>query len=279
MTTKIRPHGRAKYVIEKCRCEICRSAARAYERKRRRQLAYGRLPYVDAEPVRQHVRALQVAGLGWKRIAAMAGVTTSVVWKLLYGDPARGMAPSKRVRPATAEKILAVQASIDNLAPGLPIDATGTRRRVHALVACGWSQKKLGERIGLTAANFHASITGELVTVDTARKVRALYDQLWNEPPPEQTHREKIAASRARNLARARGWAPPLAWDDDLIDDPAATPEGTAPPARPIRKLPPADELRYLLQADSPELVAARFGVSVKTLRGALTHADQRAAS
>ena len=49
----------------------------------------------------------------------------------------------------------------------------------------------------------------------TARKVADLYDQLWDQP-----------GNRAKsiNLARARGWALPLAWDDDEIDDPAATP-------------------------------------------------------
>jgi hypothetical protein len=35
-------------------------------------------------------------------------------------------------------------------------------------------------------------------------------------------HRERISVSRTINRAKAAGWASPLAWDDDTIDDPTA---------------------------------------------------------
>jgi len=37
----------------------------------------------------------------------------------------------------------------------------------------------------------------------------------------------------ATRRAAARGWAPPLAWDDDTIDDPNATPDLGAETPRP----------------------------------------------
>jgi hypothetical protein len=277
-TKKIRPHGRAKYVVEKCRCHTCRTDARAYERNRRRQRAYGRQAYVDAEPVREHVRQLQAAGLGWKRIAALAGLDHSVVWKLIYGDRSRFDGPSKRIRPATAEKILAVRATLDNLGDTVPVDATGTRRRLEALVAIGWSKSKLADRLGMLPSNFGGVMQRGQLHAATVRAVRKLYDELWNVRPPEETHRDKISASRARRYAREHGFAPPLAWDDDQIDDPDARPDGVEP-RRARGSLPPADELRFLLNAgESRAAIAARFGVREDTVERALKRADFTAA-
>jgi hypothetical protein len=49
-----------------------------------------------------------------------------------------------------------------------------------------------------------------------------VYDELWNQAPPQETKQQRGAISRARGYARARGWLGPLAWDDDLIDLPPA---------------------------------------------------------
>lgn len=201
----------------------CRSTNKAaYERYRTRQKAYGRWePYVDAEPARAHVRALQAAGMGWRRIAAVAGLSTNVVSKLLYGCSPRGMAPSKRIRPDTAAKLLAV--TVD-LADHQTVDATGTRRRIHALVACGWSFAKLANKLGMTNTNLIALVDRPQVIVAKHRAVAELYEQLWNEEPPNSTHRDKISVNRARNMARREGWSLPMDWDEDTIDDPTATP-------------------------------------------------------
>ena len=102
--------------------------------------------------------------------------------------------------------------------------ATGTHRRIQALVATGWSQAKIGGRLGMTPANFAAMMRRDQVTAATERAARAVYDELWNRPPPETGQREKIAAARARNYARANGWAPPLAWDEDQLDAPDGKP-------------------------------------------------------
>lgn len=63
------------------------------------------------------------------------------------------------------------------------------------------------------------------VTVATRDAVRALYDELWDAIPPAAAWRERQATSRARGLAARYGWAPPMAWDDETIDDPAAVPD------------------------------------------------------
>ncbi|MBE4761780.1 hypothetical protein [Streptomyces caniscabiei] len=222
-----RPHGNAKYHLENCRCPICCQAARDYDSNRRRAIAYGRWqPYVDAEPVRQHVHALSEFGIGWMRLARISGVPRGSMSKLLYGDPQRGMAPSKRVLPKNAQAILAVEPTLDNLGARVPVDGTGTRRRLQALVAKGWSQSELARRMGMDRANFGGTITRGLVYASTVRTVNALYDELWR-LDPEQHGVPARWAQQARTLAAARGWAPIGAWDDDRIDDPAAFPDWT----------------------------------------------------
>lgn len=223
-------HGtRNAYVVDKCRCRPCRDAASAYERRRAKDRAYGRDAYVDAAPARAHIQRLQAQGMGWKRIARAAGLNESVVWKIIYGDHSRNLAPSRRVTPKTSEKILAV--TLD-LAPGATIDGTGTRRRLQALVAIGWSISELARRLDALPSNFGATIHGrKQVTVATATKARDLYEQLWDTPAPPSGRHGSVPI-RARNYAKRMGWVPPLAWDDETIDDPAAAPHSDELAAR-----------------------------------------------
>lgn len=98
------------------------------------------------------------------------------------------------------------------------VPAIGTRRRLQALAALGWSQREIARRLDVTQAQVHlwATDTGPtFVLATTAAPIAALYEQLCMTPGP---------AARTRAYAAAAGWAPPLAWDDD-IDDPAARPD------------------------------------------------------
>ncbi|MDF2710608.1 MAG: hypothetical protein K0R62_6260 [Nonomuraea muscovyensis] len=222
-----RPHGNAKYHLEKCRCPICTQAARNYENNRYRAMAYGRWqPFVDAEPVRQHVHALGEFGIGWIRAAKLAGVSTGGVSKLLYGDRLRGLAPSRRVRPETALKLLAVEPTLANLGDRTAVDGAGTRRRLQALVYAGWTQSELARRIQMNRSNFGKTIVSALVEVATLKAVRRLYDELWRVDPVEAGV-PVWRAAEARKTAESRGWAPIGAWDDDRIDDPNAFPDWT----------------------------------------------------
>lgn len=234
-------HGTyACYTLDACRCLPCAAAVTAYENNRRRQNAYGRGDLVDADPVRAHVNALRAQGMGFKRIAQAAGVSNATMTKLLYGHYAPGpggrdgrgellRGPSKRVTKATARKVLAV--GLD-LADGRVVPADGSIRRVRALVAIGWSQARIASHLGIGRQNFHLG-TGRRaqVTKVTADAVAALYDELSMRLPPETNQRERIAASRSRRYAKARGWLPPLALDDERLDDPTYLPGSIEPDA------------------------------------------------
>ena len=216
-------HGtRTCYVLDKCRCIPCKDANRIVARTTARAQLYGRWePYVDAEPVRQHLMALRAQGLGPKRVATLAGVPHGSLSKLVYGAPERGMAPSKRVRQHTADRILAVTADLDNLGQRTVVDGTGTARRLQALIAAGWSMSKLGRMLGVEPGNFYKNTLGRDVSAMRARAVRDLYECLAFTPPPEGNQRERGAASRSRNRAQAAGWPPPIWWDEDDLDNPA----------------------------------------------------------
>ncbi|MFJ7999030.1 hypothetical protein ACIQ7D_18045 [Streptomyces sp. NPDC096310] len=224
-----REHGSyVKYKLDGCRCLPCRQGEARYRADRSRAIAYGTWqPYVDAEPVRAHVRILGEFGIGWMRLARIAGVPRGTVSKLLYGDPARSMGPSKRLLPKNAAALLAVEPSLDNLGASALIDGTGTRRRLRALVAAGWPQLRLADRLGIDPGNFGYTIRGDRhVKVGTARAAIALYDELWKIDPREHGVRSHVY-ERTRKQAFEARWAPVGAWDDDTIDDPTAFPDWT----------------------------------------------------
>lgn len=212
------------YIQHQCRCDECCTAHNAREQSRRKLKAYGRFDtgLVDAGPVREHLLMLGEFGLGYKRVAALAGLGTTPVRTLIWGRSEPGHRygeMQKRVKRETAEKILCIRPEIHMLAGGTSIPARGAHRRVQALVARGWSMSKIAERIGWTRANFGRMMQSDKVSVTTHRAIAALYAELWDQAPPEESQRDKIAASRARKHAAARNWAPPLAWDDIDLDD------------------------------------------------------------
>ena len=262
-----RPHGEARYNHDGCRCEVCREAVRVGEARRRRARAYGRSSFVDAAPVRAHVGRLRASGLGVERIAMLAEVSPGVVKKLLYGDPARGTAPSRRVRRASATAIMSIKPDLDQLGAGALVDATGTRRRLQALVALGWPQSELARRIGSRESTVGDVLDASRTSVGVFRKVCAVFDELWDKQPPASGRWERAAVTHARRRAARRGWAPPLAWDDDTIDDPDAEPQhavtGDGPPNRRIH----FEDVEFLLATGSTiEAIAERLGAKPATI-------------
>lgn len=280
MTTEIgeAPHHHNLTCVKSYRCRRpeCLARDRDYMRTRSRLLAYGRWqPYVDAEPVRAHVRMLMSHSIGLQRVRALAGIPNGTMSKLLYGDYSRGLKPSKRVRVRTADKLLAVKASLDAVAPCALVDATGTRRRLQALVAVGWPQIELARRLGVDKITVNEQVNHKVATAygSTARSVRDLYDQLWNVAPASRGIAQRwIDESRA--LAKANDWVPSGAWDDDYIDSPAAQPDLGE---RIDRYTAIAEDAHWLIdtQGYTRAQAAHRLGVTGRHLERALTHARE----
>jgi hypothetical protein len=204
---------------------------REYVRWRSRQIAYGRWqPWADAGPVREHVQRLRQAGASYDAIARAAGVNAMTVHRLLHGCPPHGRPAPERIHAAQAHRLLAV-------APGGMSTgrrgAAGSRHRLRALVAVGHGPVVLARQIGVPPHQVHRILGGETRTVSPATDaaVRSVYDRLWNQKPPGQTGRERAAAAAACRQAEREGWPPPMALDNDRIDDPSYRPRARWRPA------------------------------------------------
>ncbi len=179
-----------------------------------------RRPLVDPAPVCAHLKALSSAGIGYRRVASLAGVSTRTLWRILY----QGSRPTQ----ATAAMLLAVHAGAGPAEKWAP--AIGSTRRLQALRALGWSVDYLSARLDMTTtAVSQLALERRTNTFrSTAVKVNALYADLSMTFPPMSP-----AEERNRGFARRRGWFPPLAWDDETLDDPAALP-CLLPPLEPV---------------------------------------------
>lgn len=108
------------------------------------------------------------------------------------------------------------------------VDKTGTDRRIQGLLAIGWRHSDISERLarhlGRRAySDLILKHPGRSVFAATAAAVAAVYDELSMTLGPSQ---------RNRNRARKAGYLPPLSWDDDQLDDPAAAPHTPTTGAR-----------------------------------------------
>ena len=222
-------HGtRAAYVRDQCRCPECTTANTAASNQMHRERTFGRWrPYVDATQARQHIQLLRDVGIGVDQIAKLAGLSSSHLRGLIYPSH-RGKPPFQKVRPETAERILAVPVDDTSRAANSHVDATGTRRRLQALIAVGWAQAWLARELLRSPANLRRSMTSQSVTARTAQLVNDMYERLWDAPPPRQSIAERNASDAARAHATQHRWLPPLAWDDiDEDPDPALDPDAS----------------------------------------------------
>lgn len=162
-------------------------------------------------------------------------------------------------RLARSEYMRARSSGREHPAP-LLMDGTGTRRRIRALYALGWTGSVIARELGVTVgALFDLRVReGRPVYAYTAERMAVVYDRLSATIPPENVY-----ARRARALAQRNGYVPPLAWDDDEIDNPDARPRGIRP--EPSDALDDVLVQRYLTGRavapkgcnPSPELLAA----------------------
>jgi DNA-binding CsgD family transcriptional regulator len=197
-----------------CDCHECIEAGRRYSRRNAKMRARGTVQLVPAAPARTHVLALLQAGMTIRQVEARSGVHRTAI-RVLVGDfPNRR--PSHRVRPATAAALLAVPGETHVPVGTATVDATGTRRRLQALLALGYTGNDLARRLGCSTPTLQIARQCR-VRAATARAVRALYEELENIPGP---------SSRARTYYRSCGYLTPAWWDPDTIDNPAVEPEG-----------------------------------------------------
>lgn len=204
-------HGYARYKLNGCRCRVCVAAVSEYNRRRQMAVTAGTWR-VDAGLVREHLAVLSARGMGYKRCALVAGVSRSTVRRILYG--AGGRPAPATTRHDIATKLLALDVDLGGAAL---VDALGTVRRIQALTAIGWTLTDTGRALGWTSSNLGLLLRQDKVLRRTADAVAGLYERRSGTTGP---------SGRARRMAAARGWVPPLAWTN--IDDPREKPRGVS---------------------------------------------------
>ncbi len=216
-------HGtRAAYVRDRCRCAACTEANRRVSAQAARDAAYGRAgAYTSPGRARRHLQRLRAAGIGLRQITALSGVSNGALTALLYGVAGR---PLRRVHVDTERRLLAVQPDPGNRAAQARVDARGTHRRLHALVADGWALPVLATELDRDLRALNKILARARVTAGTAAEVAALYGRLEQVAPPQGTPAQRRAVRAAQQLASERGWLPSSTWDDIDHDEAPADP-------------------------------------------------------
>ena len=264
-------HGTyAAYARCGCRCDACVQANRRRGKKNRCFPGRG---LVDAQEARSHVNALLDAGLTLAQIGQRSGINRAGLYYLLGQAPGRPAA--RRIRATSERALLAVRADRVGTETTGWVDATGTRRRLQALAVNGWPISALASRAGLSRTNAKRQLERGTVLVATRDAVRRLYNELWDADPvacgilPQH-------ATRARARGLREGWLPPLAWDDDTIDDPAARPAGMRT-AHKTRGTAEAEVMDLLDMGETVDAIAQRLRMSTSGVYQVVARARARA--
>ncbi|MEU4051322.1 winged helix-turn-helix transcriptional regulator [Streptomyces olivaceus] len=168
------------------------------------------------------------------------------------------------MRRTAAERILAVKY---RPAPGRTVNATGTRRRIQALMAIGYPISSLAEESGVDYSVLFDVLNGAArVRGMTYDRVAAAYDWLIEQQP---TGLRSAAVTVTKQRARREGWRDPQWWEDmGDIDDPTFEPSDVD---RELNR----DELAALRRSEIEHLarfnlsnheIAARLDISVSTV-------------
>ncbi|MEV6165761.1 helix-turn-helix transcriptional regulator [Streptomyces sp. NPDC052052] len=208
MSRAIPPHGHHNRYAYGCRCTPCTKAASRADAERRLDRMAGRPRKVPAGPVREHILKLLERGLSMEQIDRESAVSVTTVRRLINGQA--------NLSRANAEKILRVPLTVRVSLGDVP--ALGAMRRVRALYALGHFNWEIAKRAGVSrdTVSYLAAGKWQTLKVGADNGIRAAYDQL---------SMRTGSSTKTRLLAERQGWAPPLAWDDDTIDAPAAVPD------------------------------------------------------
>ncbi|WP_230536429.1 hypothetical protein [Streptomyces sp. OUCMDZ-3434] len=241
-----------------CRNEPCKAAAYQYSARLQLDHIRGQYRLIDATQTRVWIHRLIAHGWSRAQIASASGIPVSTV---------SGIAGSLQ---KTSRRNAAAIQSI-RLAPprtGM-IDATGTRRRIRALMVLGHRLVDIEDASGVDrrTAQTHAAGRHTTIHADLARQIAGAYRNLMLTPG---------ASDRTRGLAAARGWHGPLAWGD--IDDPACEPEIDERPAGPGRPEQIDDERVQHLVRDghSNTQIAVRLGCSKRAVERSRRRTKQK---
>jgi plasmid maintenance system antidote protein VapI len=109
------------------------------------------------------------------------------------------------------------------------VDATGTKRRVQALMLMGWLAHEIATALGMQSTQAVTNLLARSeVRRDTAERVKVVYRKMWRMWLNGDLQHLMDDPMRQRGIrqAVAKGWLPGAVWDE--IDNPKEKPRGLA---------------------------------------------------
>ena len=110
--------------------------------------------------------------MGLDQIAKITSTPKSTIRRLLR-EPE--FSP-RRIRPETADRLMAVRPSPEYVAPKSQVHAGETLCRIEMLVEAGHSIPELARALGKSSVSLRRTLNRSTVTAQTARSVSDLYD-------------------------------------------------------------------------------------------------------
>ena len=188
------------------------TATLRYQKQWRLERSRGLTRTRPADAVRGHLQELLRGHASLRGIADISGIPVSVVARIANGGQST---VSNRVATALLEVTLTALTQRPN--PDGFVPKVGAVRRIRALQAIGHCARDIAAATSLTERDIYLVVNqaGRWITQARWEAVAHAYDQLSMTPGH---------SSRARAIATAAGYPPPLAWDEDDIDDADAEP-------------------------------------------------------
>lgn len=182
-----------------------RAAATAYQKRHRLARRRGRTFTVPLAPVREHIALLLGSGWSQQQIARAVGVDGATIrWIRLRSGYYVNAHLGQRILSVRPENLLCASSGL--------VPTAGTLRRLQGLMVMGWSHAEMSARAGFDTTRVGRQ---DALGVGHAQALAVVYDQLSMLRGPSETTRQRAARF---------GYLPPLAWDDETIDNPAAQP-------------------------------------------------------
>lgn len=201
-------------------CDACYQAKILAGRRRSKRKQLGHKYTVPVGTLTRRLHDWRAAGATYGEISDHTGIEASRVWELVNEAP-------QRIYTRTANRLA--------VATGTPVTTVGVTRRIQALMWMGYSANRIAVEARLNVDTINDARDQPRVFV--ARKVKnavvSVYDRIHMTPAVGETRQEKAGVTRAKNLARRNGWASPMAWDAESIDDVRVRPvDSFLPPDR-----------------------------------------------
>lgn len=165
-----RAHGDRLRYMAGCRCLPCRAANSSYEVMRSAARKAGDWNgLVDARRARAHIHRLSLKGVGYKLVADAAGVSKSVMFKIMSGR-------RRQIRARTERQILGVGADCPRGDKSL-VPAGPTWKRIGWLMEQGFTKKRIAQMLGYSSPAIQ--FNKQTVTARSEMKVEKLYRKFY----------------------------------------------------------------------------------------------------